>query len=33
MTTVKKHVSNLIGKLEVSNRTQAVVWARDLGLL
>jgi LuxR family maltose regulon positive regulatory protein len=32
-TTAKKHVSNIIGKLGVKNRTQAVSRARDLGLL
>jgi LuxR family maltose regulon positive regulatory protein len=31
--TVKRHVSNILGKLEVSNRTQAVARARSLGLL
>ncbi len=33
LTTAKKHVSNIIGKLRVSNRTQAVKQARQLGLL
>jgi len=32
-TTAKKHVSNIIAKLGVKNRTQAVSRARDLGLL
>ncbi len=31
--TVKRHVSNLLAKLEASNRTQAVARARRLGLL
>ncbi len=31
--TVKRHVSNILGKLEVSNHTQAVARARSLGLL
>lgn len=31
--TVKRHVSNILAKLEVSNRTQAVMRARELGLL
>ncbi|MCE7984407.1 MAG: hypothetical protein DYG89_24805 [Caldilinea sp. CFX5] len=33
LTTAKKHVSNIIGKLGVANRTQAVARARALGLL
>lgn len=33
LTTVKKHVSNIIGKLGAANRTQAVVRACALGLL
>jgi LuxR family transcriptional regulator, maltose regulon positive regulatory protein len=32
-STVKRHVSNIFGKLEVSNRTQAVTRAQSLGLL
>jgi LuxR family maltose regulon positive regulatory protein len=32
-STAKKHVSNIIGKLGVSNRTQAVVKARDLNII
>jgi LuxR family transcriptional regulator, maltose regulon positive regulatory protein len=32
-TTAKKHVSNVLGKLGVHNRTQAVSRGRDLGLL
>jgi LuxR family maltose regulon positive regulatory protein len=31
--TVKRHVSNILGKLEANNRMQAVVRARSLGLL
>jgi LuxR family maltose regulon positive regulatory protein len=33
VSTVKKHVNNIYGKLEVRNRTQAVARARELGLL
>ena len=33
LTTSKKHVSNIIRKLGVNNRTQAVSRGRDLGLL
>ncbi len=33
LTTTKKHVSNIIRKLGVNNRTQAVSRGRDLGLL
>ena len=33
LTTAKKHVSNIIRKLGVNNRTQAVSRGRDLGLL
>jgi LuxR family maltose regulon positive regulatory protein len=33
LTTARKHVSNVIGKLGVNNRTQAVSRGRDLGLL
>ena len=32
-STVKKHVSNLLGKLQVKNRTQAIVRARSWNLL
>ena len=31
--TVKKHLSNILGKLDVLNRTQAVSIARELGLI
>jgi predicted ATPase/DNA-binding NarL/FixJ family response regulator len=31
--TVKRHVSNVLSKLEASNRTQAVARARELGVL
>ncbi len=30
--TAKRHVSNILGKLEANNRLQAVVRARSLGL-
>ncbi len=33
LTTARKHVSNIISKLGVNNRTQAVSRGRDLGLL
>jgi LuxR family maltose regulon positive regulatory protein len=33
VSTVKKHVNNIFGKLGVANRTQAINRARDLGLL
>jgi ATP/maltotriose-dependent transcriptional regulator MalT len=33
LETVKKHVSNILGKLGASSRTQAVARARELGLL
>jgi LuxR family maltose regulon positive regulatory protein len=33
LSTVKTHINNIYGKLEVSNRTQAVWRARELGLL
>jgi LuxR family maltose regulon positive regulatory protein len=33
LVTVKKHVTNLLGKLGAANRTQAVVRARHYGLL
>jgi len=33
VTTTKKHVSNIIGKLGVTNRTQAVGKARELALI
>ena len=31
--TVKKHITNILGKLGASNRTQAVARARELGLI
>lgn len=31
--TVKKHMTNILGKLDASNRTQAVARARELGLI
>jgi DNA-binding NarL/FixJ family response regulator len=31
--TVKNHVSNLIAKLEVRDRTQALLKAKDLGII
>ena len=31
--TIKKHTSNIYGKLEVRSRTQAVARGRELGLL
>jgi LuxR family maltose regulon positive regulatory protein len=33
LATVKRHISNIYGKLGVTHRTQAVACARDLGLL
>jgi LuxR family maltose regulon positive regulatory protein len=33
LDTVKRHVSNVLSKLGASNRTQAVMRARELGLL
>jgi LuxR family maltose regulon positive regulatory protein len=33
LATVKRHISNIYGKLGVSHRTQAVAHARELGLL
>ncbi len=31
--TIKRHVGNILAKLEANNRTQAVARARELGLL
>jgi ATP/maltotriose-dependent transcriptional regulator MalT len=33
VSTVKRHMSNIYGKLGVSSRTQSLVRARELGLL
>ena len=33
VNTVKKHVTNILGKLAVTNRRQAARRARDLGIL
>jgi LuxR family maltose regulon positive regulatory protein len=33
VNTVKRHISNIFGKLEVSNRVQAIARARQLNLL
>jgi LuxR family maltose regulon positive regulatory protein len=33
ISTVKKHINNIYGKIEVGSRTQAVARARELGLL
>ena len=33
VTTVKTHINNIYGKLEVRSRTQAVARARELNLL
>jgi LuxR family maltose regulon positive regulatory protein len=33
LATVKKHTSSILGKLDTSNRTQAIARARQLGLL
>jgi LuxR family maltose regulon positive regulatory protein len=33
LDTVKKHVTHILGKLEVTNRTEAAARARALGLL
>ena len=33
VSTVKRHVSNIFSKLEVTNRTQAVARAREFGII
>ena len=33
LATAKKHVSNILGKLGATNRTQAIVRAREHGIL
>ncbi len=33
VTTVKKHVGNILGKFGVASRTQAAARARELGLI
>lgn len=33
LATVKRHIANVYGKLEVSHRTEAIVKARELGLV
>jgi LuxR family maltose regulon positive regulatory protein len=33
ISTVKKHIGHIYGKLEVGSRTQAVARAREIGLL
>jgi len=33
LDTVKKHVTHLLGKLGAANRTEAVAWAREVGLI
>ena len=33
LSTVKKHMSNILVKLDTPNRVQAIARARDLGLL
>ena len=33
MSTVKRHINNIYGKLGVKNRTQAIKTARKIGLL
>ncbi len=31
--TVKNHISNLLSRLQLRDRTQAALYARDMGLL
>jgi ATP/maltotriose-dependent transcriptional regulator MalT len=33
VNTVKRHISNIFGKLHVSNRAQAIARSRDLNIL
>jgi LuxR family transcriptional regulator, maltose regulon positive regulatory protein len=33
VSTVKKHINHIFGKLDVTTRTQAIVRAQDLHLL
>jgi LuxR family maltose regulon positive regulatory protein len=33
LPTVKKHISNILSKLNATSRTQAITQARELGLL
>jgi LuxR family maltose regulon positive regulatory protein len=33
LDTIKKHVSNVLAKLGAANRTEAVTWSRELGLI
>ncbi|MFZ0192939.1 MAG: LuxR C-terminal-related transcriptional regulator [Streptosporangiaceae bacterium] len=33
LDTVKEHVSHLLAKADTANRTEAVAWAKELGLI